>query len=252
MDPAPCLRRCETPTGVRFGIWGPELTGPAPILIILANTITGTLEDPYYRQCGTTLAAEGWCCASIDLPCHGAEHRAGEPAELLGWRHRAEAGEDFVAETNRRLTQVLDHLIATRRVDGECVTACGTSRGGFLALHFAAHDERVKGVAAFAPVTDLLALREFRDAGANPLIQALALRQHAAILARRDLWLVIGDQDERVGTHHAVELADRIATVACEQGRPVAVEMHVLPEPRGHTTPTGAEERATAWLRGRF
>ena len=238
----------ETTHGIRFGIWGNPPSTPAPTLIILANTIEGTLGDPYFRQSGTSLASNGFLCASIDLPCHGQLRRAQEPLELVGWRSRCERGEDVVAESNARLGEVLDHLVAAGYTDAARVAVCGTSRGGFLALHFAAADDRARCAAAFAPVTDLAALREFRGAETNALVRDLALAAQADALAGRPVWIVIGDQDTRVGTDRAIDLAHRIGRAARSQGLENRVELHVVPEPRGHTTPDGAIDQAAEWI----
>ena len=231
----PALRICQTDQGVRFGLCQLKFGDRG--------------KKHYFRQSGTSLAHQGWQCVSIDLPCHGWEHRAGEPEQLDGWRFRSVAGEDFVEETNRRLAHVLDHLNVKGCTDAGKVAVCGTSRGGFLAMHFAAFDSRVKCVAAFAPVTDLLGLQEFHGAEQNDLVRSLALTTRAVDLARKQVWMVIGDQDVRVGTDRAIMLADRITEVA--RDLPVcrgSIELHVLPEPRGHTTPAGATDRATEWI----
>jgi dienelactone hydrolase len=239
----------ETGTGVQFGSWGTLPTSPAPTLIVLASTLDGTLGDAYFRQCGNELSANGYLLVSIDLPCHGKQHRAGEPAGLNGWRHRCEKGDDFVAETNTRLAQVLDHLIADGHADAARVAVCGTSRGGYLALQFAAYDRRVKCVAAYAPVTELGALREFRGAEENKLVQSLAAKQQAEKLAGRAVWIIIGDQDSRVGTDHSIDLARRITKASLAKGIASRVDLHVVAEPRGHTTPAGAPELSASWIR---
>jgi len=238
-----------TPDGVEYGIWGEPASTPAPTLFILAGTIDGTLGDAYFRQAGTALGDRGYLCVSVDLPCHGEQHEKDEPSGLAGWRHRCEQGVDFVAETNKRLSQVLDHLVAGGHTDAAKIAACGTSRGGFLALHFAAHDPRVKCVAAYAPVTELAALREFRGAEGNALVRSLALHQQAENLAGRAVWIIIGDRDERVGTDHAVALARRITKAALAQGHNSRVDLHVVAEPRGHTTPAGAAAHSAEWIR---
>ena len=249
VERSPTVQVLQTETGVRFGIWGDKPASPAPTLFVLAGTIEETLGDAYYRQSGNALAERGYLCVSVDLPCHGLETRPGEPPGLDGWRSRSERNEDFVAEAASRLTQVLDHLIAAGYTDAGRVAACGTSRGGFLALHFAARDPRVRCVAAFAPVTDLRVLREFHGAAPSPLVDSLALVHQAERLAGRAVWVIIGDQDERVGTDHAVALARRLTSASREKQVPSRVELHVLPEPRGHTTPPGAAEQAAAWIR---
>ena len=86
---------------------------------------------------------------------------------------------DFVAEFNNRLSKVLDHLIKQGISDPEKIAACGTSRGGFLALHAAIHDPRVKCVAGFAPVTDLSVLREFKSTSECQLVKKFNLINRA-------------------------------------------------------------------------
>lgn len=245
----PGLQKLTTPSGVSFGIWSAGTTGPAPTLFILASTIDETLGDPYFRQSGTALAEQaGFICVSIDLPAHGAEHRADERAGLEGWRDRADRDEDFVAANNARLRAVLDYLVAEGYTDPARIVACGTSRGGYLALQFTAAEPRVRAVAAFAPVTDLTALREFKGAEASPLVQRLSVIRQADALANRPVWVVIGDRDTRVGTDDAIAFARAVTNAALRPGGNPRVELHVLPEPKGHTTPHGAPAAATAWL----
>ncbi len=238
----------STKSGVRFGVWPALPKRPAPTLFVLAGTIEQSLGNPEYRQSGNVLAPIGYVCVSVDLPCHGRERRPDEPEGIAGWRYRCDRGEDFIDELNRRLRGVLDQLIAAKVTDAERVAACGTSRGGFAALHFAAADPRVKCVAAFAPATDLGALAEFRGAENNPLAARLALERRADDLAGRALWLVIGDRDERVGTDQVVRLARQATAASLKKRRDALVDLHVVAEPRGHATPAGAAETAAKWI----
>lgn len=251
------VRIARTPTGVRYGLWGPAAGRPAPLVIVLAKTIEGTLGDAYFRQAGNSLAAasagdDPAVCASIDLPCHGLEHRAGEPKELAGWRHRLERGEDPIAANNRRLSELLDHLVGTGVADPRRIAVIGTSRGGFLAAHFLAHDSRVACGVAYCPVTDLTALTEFQGAEAVPAVRVVALHRIAAALAGRPLWMTIGGDDERVGTDRAIALAADITAAAAADDLPDRVELRVVAESPGHSTPAGAAERSAAWVRARF
>jgi predicted esterase len=240
--------RKETVDGVAYGVWGDAVSTPSPTLFILAGTIDGTLGSAYFRQCGNELADLGYLLVSIDLPCHGTQVVDGKPAGLGGWSHRVGNDEDIVAEANHRLSKVLDDLIETGQTDPDRVVAAGTSRGGFIAIHFAAHDSRVRCAAGFAPVTHLAALSEFRDRQEHPLVAKLSLISQAEKLAGRPVWIITGDRDERVGTHHAIELAGRLSAVAKERDIPSNVELHVMSEPRGHTTPRGASKLAADWI----
>lgn len=242
------ITKNRTNEDIEFGVWGSPGPKPAPTLFILASTIDETLGDAYFRQCGNELSKKGYLLVSIDLPCHGKQHRSGEPKGLAGWSVRCKAGNNFVDETNKRLTNVLDFLIQSGHTDASQVCICGTSRGGYLALHFAAHEPRIKAVAAFAPVTDLTALREFKGIENNSLVQSLSIIHQADEMAGRPVWIVIGDQDERVGTQHAIDLARAITKSSITRKRESLVDLHVLAEPRGHTTPPGSPQLAADWL----
>ena len=238
----------KTESGVQFGSWG-ELPGePVATLFVLASTIEETLGSDYFRQSGNELSKQGYLLISIDLPCHGKQHRSGEPKGLAGWPYRCLHGENFVDETNKRLSAILDYLIKQGHTDPQKIAICGTSRGGYLALQFAAYDSRVKAVAAFAPVTDLAALREFQGIEKNAIVQSLALSNQAENLAGRPVWIVIGDRDKRVGTDHAISLARRITNASLAKKMDSKVEFHVIAEPLGHTVPKGSAGQAAKWI----
>src|SRR5690349_20587394 len=94
----PKLEVLKTPGGTRLGVLGPKPVAPAPTLIIFATDLENTLPPPTYAGIGHRLMKEGWLVAGVDLPCHGPELRAGEPAGLDGWRFRADHGEDVVVD----------------------------------------------------------------------------------------------------------------------------------------------------------
>lgn len=242
----------KTNDGIEYGLWGTKVTYPAPTLFIFASDIKGTLDNPYFRQCGDALAAQGFLCVSLDLPGHGADQRDGEPGALGTWRTRSDAGEDFIAPFTARVRAVLDHLIATGASDPARIAACGTSRGGFMALQVAAADPRIKAVAAFAPVTNLMALREFGGAQNTEHVATLSLLANAEKFAGRAVWVIIGDRDDRVSTDDAVAFARRATAVSLEKTQAADVTLLVIPEPKGHTTPKGAPELAAAWIAERL
>jgi pimeloyl-ACP methyl ester carboxylesterase len=212
--------------------------GRAATLVLLAMGGADTLSMEPYCRVGRRLNERGWNVVSLDLPCHGADRRAEEPAELAGWAARLAKGDDIVAAFRKRVSDVLDHLVATGVADPERIAAAGTSRGGFMAFHAAAGDARIRAVAAFSPVTDLLALREFAGLESSPLAQRLALRHFAADLAGRAAWITIGHADERVGTGNAVAFARALSG---------PVTLRVLPTP-GHNSYPEWHDAAAEWL----
>ena len=238
----------RTPDGIRFGIWGTEMSYPAPTLFIFAGTIELSLGDSYYRQCGNELAGKGFLCVSLDLPGHGLEKREGEPEGLSAWRFRSDKWEDFVSLFTKNVRNVLDYLVKAGYTDSEHVAACGTSRGGFMALQLTAVEKRIKAIAAFSPVTELMALREFSEATNEDFVESLSLKIKADQFVGKSLWLIIGDRDERVGTDNTIEFARRVTNISLKQSKSADVTLIVQPEPAGHTTPAHSPEKAAEWI----
>lgn len=255
-DTIPKLEVLKTPSGTRLGVLGPKPAAPAPTLLVFATDLENTLPVPAYAQIGHLLMKEGWLIAGVDLPCHGPEQRPGEPGGLEGWRFRADRRENVVADLTKRAREALDHLIKEGFTDPDRVAAAGTSRGGFMALHFTASDPRVKAVVAFAPVTYLPALTEFKGTEAREDVLGLTLLNVAPKLTGRSIWMTIGNNDARVGTDHCIALARKLGTVP-EHPKPNAqhpvpdVELRLMPTV-GHRTYPQAHPDAAAWLSARL
>lgn len=241
----------QTPSGVKFGLAGSKPAKPAPTVFAFALTAHESLENEAYSRAAQMLAEHGFLCVSLDLPCHGDDAIPGEPNALAGWRQRIEAGDDLVPAFIAKARAVLDHLISQGYTDPAKVGAYGTSRGGFIALHFAAADARVKCVAAFSPVTDLALLREFDGMRDNPTVKSSAASGIADKLADRWLWICIGNNDTRVATDSAVAFGREVAKSAASKGLPVNVDLHVVkgePHPQGHLPHAGAHKEAADWI----
>jgi dienelactone hydrolase len=237
-----------TPDGVEFAFQGPIPVKPAPTLIILSGVAQDTLLKSSFIQAGRFLAPQGYLCVSIDLPCHGTQETKGAKG-LSGWAKRAAADDDFVAEFNARMSKVLDYLIAQGWTDPNKITACGTSRGGFLAMRFAAHDKRVKCAVGYSPVTNLRKLSEFRNAASVAGIDAMNLEAHVDKLIGRPIFVVIGDRDDRVSTDAAVQFARSLSAAALKANVPSGAELHVVSEPKAnHTTPAHADKWSARWI----
>ena len=238
----------QTTAGTRFGILGRKPAQPAPTLFVLASTPEATLGSDYFLQCGAVLAKQGYLCVSLDLPCHGQDHRPDEPEGLAGWRKRLDAGEDLMSGFIGRAEDVLDFLIAEKHADPERIAVCGTSRGGFAALHFAASEPRIRCVVAIAPVTKLSALKEFHAMQHPERAETLSVDTLSDRLINRGVWIAIGDQDQRVSTDATIAFARRLSSVAVEAKVSPQIDLLVLAEPGGHTTPPGVAALSAAWV----
>jgi predicted esterase len=105
----------------------------------------------------------------------------------------------------------------------------------------------VSSVAAFAPVTDLLALTEFRGMEDHKATKAASLLHQAGKLAGRPVWVCIGNNDQRVNTDHLIALTRKIVAASAEQKKPAPVELHVMPT-LGHRIHDTAYDEAALWI----
>lgn len=241
------VKMMKTSDGVEFGVWGGTPDKPSPTLILLSGLIPDSFTKLNFLRAGEILGPKGYLCVSIELPCHGSFAKKGY-SNLTGWGKRAAEGDDFVAEFNERMKKVIDYLIEQKMTDPDKIVATGTSRGGFLAVRYAAFDPRVKATVAYAPVTDLRKLKEFEVAKDVASVDAMSLEAHVEELVGKPLLIFIGDRDERVGTDSAIAFARKLSAAAEEANVPSNVELHVKSEPRGHSLPPGVENFAAEWI----
>ncbi len=205
----------KTPSGIRFGLLGKKGASPAPTLFMMGGRIEDMLEHKDYNESTLILRKHGYLCVSLDAPSHGQDIRKDEKeGGLMGWIMRLKKGDDFVADSIKKTSALLDYLIKNRYTDPKRIAIVGISRGGFLGLHFAACDPRVKCLAALAPVPDLLALREFAGMKNHAGTKALDLIHIAKKLAGRPIWICIGTNDDRVDTDRAFAFVRKIAKEA--------------------------------------
>src|SRR5437016_1979369 len=158
---SPTMHVVTTPGGTRFGLFGEKPSSPAPTLFVFAAGVDDMAKQPIYTETGRHLAKQGWLYVALDPPCHGHDQREKEPGGITGWAHRVKAGQDLMGPFTKRCVEVLDFLVKEGYTDPKRVAACGTSRGGLCALHFAAAEPRVRAVTCVSPVTNLLVLTEF-------------------------------------------------------------------------------------------
>ncbi len=237
----------QTASGIRFGLCGAKPNAPAPTLIVIASTIQDSLSSDDYNKAGNILAKHGWISIALDTPCHGADHREGEPEGLNGWRSRLEQGDNFVAVFNKQVAEVLDYLVHERYTDPQRIAVAGTSRGGFMGLNLMAAEPRVKCAAAFAPVAELPVLTEFKGLENHAPTQSIALPSIAEKLAGRPVWICIGNNDQRVGTDSVIAFTRKVVAASFAQKKPAPIEIHVM-QTEGHAIHKTAHDEAAAWL----
>ena len=224
---------------------------------MLGSDCQTTLEREDFNEVGALLAPKGYLQAAIDTPGHGDDRRPGEPEGVAAWRTRLEKGENPIAAFVESLRTVLTYLIDQGWVDRDRVGVAGSSRGGFLALHAAAGDPRLRYVVAFAPVSDLLAVREFNGMANAAAARALDIMPLADKLTGRSLLISIGHNDQRVGTQHVIDFSVRLMQLAAPPGKTMthfwsSDEVKFILSPsegaNGHSTYRHAHDDAAAWI----
>jgi dienelactone hydrolase len=241
----------RTPDNIRFGVIGGQEGISAPTLLVVAMSIEEMQREPVFTDVARLLAKQRWMSIVIEPPCHGEDRQRDEPEGLAGWRYRLDHGGVVVQAFHAKARAVLAHVISQGRADPARIAICGTSRGGFLAFHFAAVEPRIKAVAAISPLTDLLALREFSGTAPNSAAAKLALRHIAPQLIGRPVWLSIGNNDQRVDTDRAIAFTRAIVHASAQQIKQpdptIPVELIVAPS-GGHRKIDQAHELLAAWL----
>lgn len=233
----------KTKNGVNYGV---ESAGAdSNLAIILTTDIKESLTD-VYSPIGTDLKQAGFTLAAVDAPCHGKDAIKGKSTGLQCWSDRAsESSADEFAGFVSQLREVIVDIRQRKLANTGDVTVIGVSRGGYLAFRAAAGIPDVTRVVAMAPVTDVFRLKEFDKSTANK--DLYALKPYSKTLAQKHIFMQISNNDERVGTHEAVNLAMGIVSAAS----PKAADLTLMLSPRkGHFTTN--HDTAAQWVIGQY
>lgn len=258
-DPHFCgikMNEVPPPRWIMWGHLSPKGSSPAPTLIHFGADILNLLAREDFNKVGFILQRYGYQSVALDSLCYGFDLKPGEKEGFPGWRERIEKGELLMDDFASKTSHLLDHLIKEGYTDPNRVIACGSCRGGFLALHWAAREPRVKCVLAFTPLTDPRFVTEFAEVKNHPALSALAIHNYVDKLANRAVWSCLGNQDDRVSTENCLGFMRKLmdAAIAHKQSQPGAdknkpanVEFH-LSSVVGHSTYALAHEEAASWV----
>ena len=144
----------------------------------------------------------------------------------------------------------LDFVIREKFVNPHKMGVGGLSRGGFIAFHAAAREERLKFVLAFAPITKLHMVKEFRTLHDDPVVQSLDAIHLSQSLAGKHLRLHIGNHDTLVGTRSSFDFAMSVVEASLVKTRSPQVEFSLHPSigHQGHGTPPEIFRQGADWM----
>lgn len=163
--------------------------------------------------------AAGHRVAAIDAPNHG--ERIDQYGEMLEGQARAiEAGVDIFRDTRETVAAFLGRMIERSLARGRLVVLDGTSRGGLMALHAFAYDERVLAASIHAPRTRISRLTEFSHLANHPIVQRSNAEALIPKLANKPLFISIGATDDRIGAECCFDFHAKLNAV-CTRNHPV-------------------------------
>lgn len=222
---------------------GPALDhGPLPSFFYFALSGPDSLTLDPFNQPVQFLDGKMIRVFSMTLPGHEANLPAAGATAL--WASDINSIDRFLDQAQR----AVEFAIREKFVDPNKMATAGLSRGGFIAAHLAAREERFRFLLGFAPLTRLGKLKEFaghKDTG-------LDLIHLAAALSDRHVRLYIGNDDTRVGTRDCFDFAT--ALVEKKKTRVSQVELFITPSigQMGHGTSPEIFQQGANWIASAF
>lgn len=215
---------------------------PALLIHLTLTARQGLDNSPYSIPTNAFLAA-GHAVASFDLPHHG-RLRDTLGDGLDGWAAAFAAGHRVFDRAIATGSALIDAWFERTSPSGPVLIA-GVSRGALVAFHLYAADARIAAAAGFAPVTDLLALREFAALSGSARVHEANALALAPRLRDRPLLMTINEADERVDTAACIAFFDALGGAS----HPRPHRLRIDPG-SGHTVPDAAYHDGANWLLG--
>ena len=182
----------------------------------------------------------------MTLPAH--EEGLSPQNALSVWAEKIAIGEDPLGDFFKAALKAVDYTIEQKLADPEKLGIAGLSRGGFVASHLAAKEERFKAILQFAPLTRLSKGKDFEAIKEHPLIHSLDVFHITKQLANRKIRFYIGNKDTRTHTKSCFEFAMQL--VEHSSLRSPQIEFIMTPSigQMGHGTSPEAFRQGAEWL----
>ncbi|MBB64986.1 MAG: alpha/beta hydrolase [Waddliaceae bacterium] len=248
------VSRIDSPNDLSIYTLGPDLAqGALPSIFYFCVGGQQTLSEAPFNTFCTPLRDEKIRIFSFDLPGHG--HGLDNQEGVPRWAHAIANGDDLITAFVDKALEIIDFLILQGWVDEQAIAVAGLSRGGFMATHIAAADERIKTVLGLAPMTRLTFQKAFKDLKEDPLTQSLDLEKHVVDLTKKHLRYYIGNRDLMVSTDACYSFIQSLTEESYKQGvRSAPVELIISPSigHQGHGTATEIFQAGAQWVKERI
>jgi prolyl oligopeptidase family protein len=229
---------------------GPPLDyGPLPSFFYFALSGPDSLTRSPYNQPVQFLRGQAIRIFSMTLPGH--ENNLPIDGAMRLWAEEFSRGKDPLDSFLDSVKTALDFAIREKFINEEKLGVGGLSRGGFIAAHVAAREEKFRFLLTFAPLTRLSLLKEFASLQDHPLVLSYDVERLSEALHSRSSRFYIGNRDTRVGTKVCFDCAMGIVEAAHEKRiRTPQVECIVTPSigKDGHGTSPEVFQQGAKWL----
>lgn len=231
---------------------GPPLDhGPLPSFFYFALSGSDSLCLDPFNQPVQFLLGLGKMIRIFSITLPG--HEANLPPEnaIQVWAEDIARGLDPIGSFLDSVSAAVDFAIRERFADPKKMGIGGLSRGGFIASHVAARDERFRFLLGFAPLTRLSLLKEFSSMQDHPLVNNLDVVNLSASLADRHSKFYIGNRDTRVGTRECFNYAMSLVEAAdTRKIRTPQIECVITPSigRDGHGTSPEVFQQGALWM----
>ncbi len=229
---------------------GPPLDlGPLPSFFYFSLSGTDSLCLDPFNQPVQFLQGQMIRVFSMTLPGHENGLPATEAIQL--WAEDYAHKKDPINEFLKSFDKALDFAIENQFVNPEKMAVGGLSRGGFIALHAAAREPRLKYVVAFAPITELHKVKEFAPLQDDPKVRSLDAIHLSPALSHTHIRIHIGNRDTLVSTPSSFEFAMSVVEEAHKKNlRSAKMEYFLHPSigHKGHGTPPEIFRQGADWI----
>jgi predicted esterase len=200
------------PNQTRIDYLGPELEeGPLAAFFYFAISGQESLELHPYNQPAKILAGGSLRVFSFTIPGHEAGMNKFHAMQY--WAERMAMGDYLLEDFFDKVVSAIQWLAQQKIVDLQRIAMGGLSRGGFVATHIAARIETTHTLLGFAPLTELMQLKEFSEnVNLHRRANELSLIHLADKLTHvRNFRFYIGNLDARVNTDACYRFIRKLA-----------------------------------------
>lgn len=230
---------------------GPSLhLGPLPSFFYFSLSGPDSLGLDPFNQPVQFLRGEMIRVFSLTLP----GHENGLPATqaMQVWADDFAKARNPIQDFLEGFDQAFAFALENQWIQPDKVGVGGLSRGGLLALHAAARQEKIRYALTFAPVTKLSRVKEFAALKEDPTVCSFNAENLCSQLVQKHVRIYVGNHDTRVDTQACFHFAHSLVEASVQhQIRSPKVEFSMYPSigHQGHGTPPEIFRKGADWIK---